>query len=118
MRLPPLPPRTTFAFGMSAGFEDTPVTVRLDAAVSASLTVNDIAPEAESSLIVRLLNAEMAGGWLGGAATVTVNVCVAPGGTPFSVVTVTANDPATAGVHWMIPEAASIDIPAGAVTRE
>src|SRR5436189_1647234 len=43
VRLEPLPANTMFAFGASAGLEDVPLSVRAPTAVSASLTVKEIA---------------------------------------------------------------------------
>ena len=70
VRFAPLPPNTMLALGTSAVFDDEPLTVRLPAAVCASLTVNATAPVA-SSLMVRSAMSEIVGGVFDG---VTVSV--------------------------------------------
>jgi hypothetical protein len=52
VRLAPLPPKTMFPLGTNPVLEELPLSVRLPAAVSASPTVNAIAPVGVSSLVV------------------------------------------------------------------
>src|SRR3954471_3521667 len=61
VREAPLPPRTMFAAGTSAGLEEKVVRARLPAAVSTSPTVKLIGPVDESSRIVLPVIAEIVG---------------------------------------------------------
>ena len=61
VRLPPDPPKVTFASGTSVGLEEPAVSSRLPAEVSASATVNETGPGVESSEVFWLLMAEMVG---------------------------------------------------------
>ena len=62
VRLAPEPPKATFADGTNAGLEEAAERSRLPAEVSASATVNETGPTAESSGVFWLLMAEMVGG--------------------------------------------------------
>src|SRR5207253_2322292 len=89
VRLAPLPPNTMFAFGTSVVFDELPVTVRLAAGVSASSTVNAIAPVVESGAIVCGPIAEMVGTWSTDVTVITnVEVADRP---PSTAVTVSRN---------------------------
>src|ERR1051325_2775881 len=61
VRLAPLPPNTMLWVGMSVGFDEPAVKVRLPAAVSTSPIVKLMAPVEVSSLIVRSVVWEMVG---------------------------------------------------------
>src|SRR6267143_2540075 len=66
VRLAPLPPNTMFALGTSVGLDELPLTVRLPAALSASPTVNAIAPVGVSSLVPWSTMSEIVGAVFGG----------------------------------------------------
>ena len=52
VRLEPLPPKRILAFGTSPGLEEVPLTIRLEAGLSASPTVKLIGPVELSSAVV------------------------------------------------------------------
>ena len=52
VRLAPLPPKTMLAFGTKVGLDEFPLSVRMVSAVSASPTVNAMAPIGAPRMIV------------------------------------------------------------------
>jgi hypothetical protein len=76
VRLAPLPPKTMFAFGTSAVFEDVALKTRALAAVWESPTVKATAPVLVLALIVRLVRSLRVGAVLGWV-TVRTNVSLA-----------------------------------------
>src|SRR5687768_2045672 len=73
VRFVPLPPITRFWSGTTEGFEELAFTVRLEAAVSMSPTVNEIGPFDPFQGIDRFVIVETVGGSLIGSTT-TANV--------------------------------------------
>ena len=61
VRLAPLPPKTMFAFGTNVGLDELPLTVKLPAAVSTSLTAKPIASVAVFTEILWLGMLEIVG---------------------------------------------------------
>src|SRR5205814_187749 len=103
--------------GISAGFDEAAVTVRLPAGVSASPTVNGTAPVLVFSGVLRSVTSEIVGAVFGGggggdAGTVLVRVKVAGDATP-AAVAVTARDPAvlrTTPANVCRPASAAVNV--------
>src|SRR5262249_47213323 len=91
VRFAPLPPNAMPAFGTSVVFDELPLTVRLAAGVSASPTVNAIAPVAVPPIVDWLAIAEIVGGVLV-ALTVSRNPVLVES-TPSPTVTVIVAEP-------------------------
>ena len=92
VRLEPLPPKTILPFGTSPGFEDVPLTTRLEAGLSASPTVKLIGPVEVSSAVVWSGMSEITGGELFTGLTVRWNE-VLPVSEPSLTLTVTVAVP-------------------------
>src|SRR5258706_11329865 len=58
----PLPPKTMLPLGISVGFEEEPVTIKLAGSVSASPIVNEMGPSGVSSAVTWLAMSEIVGG--------------------------------------------------------
>jgi hypothetical protein len=76
VRFTPVPPNTMFAFGTNVVSLDVPLTVKLEAAVSKSPTVNEMAEVAVSSFVDWAAMSLIVGASLT-AVTVNTNVSVA-----------------------------------------